>query len=363
VIQIEETHKLFDSLEEMLLPESLSSLLSKPVSRVTRQPIDNHNGVAGGRLSYVDTDNDRYVLKRMSIESDWIMHASDDRHGRSVRLWQYGMLDRLRPFLEHKMIACARDGDGWAILMHDLGDGVHWRGQPTAAESVPQFLDALARMHATFWNDPLLLENRVGLCDPARLLDQSALPVARHHPNISAFNSPIPVWVVEGWEIMSKLLEREIFEAMHMLIENPSPLFEALDRYPFTLLHGDYRDANLAVLVQGQLVAYDWQEAAHSLMTVDLAWFTNDVRDLITLSQAQSFYRERLERYLGQEFDNQSWEVMLDLGYLVNALRSTCFSAYFSKHWDNPTWREREKVKVKEKGQQTHRALRWLSKQ
>jgi hypothetical protein len=302
----------------------------------------------------------RYVLKRMSIESDWIMHASDDRQGRSVRLWQYGLLDRLKLHVEHKTIACAHDGEGWAILMHDLGDGVQWRGQQAAAEAVPRFLDALARMHATFWNDPLLLEDRVGLCDPARLLDQSALPVARDNPNISAFNSPIPVWVVEGWEIMSELLEREIFEAMQTLIENPSPLFEALEHYPFTLLHGDYRDANLAVLPQGQLVAYDWQEAAHSLMTVDLAWFTNDIRDLISLKHAHSLYRERLERYLGQKFDDQHWEAMIDLGYLVNALRSTCFSAYFSRHGNNPEWRKSEKAKVVKKGQQVHRALRWL---
>ena len=64
-----ETHTLFDSLEEMLLPGTLSALLSKQVSQVECRPMDNHNGVAGGRLSYVDTDNGRYVLKRMSIES------------------------------------------------------------------------------------------------------------------------------------------------------------------------------------------------------------------------------------------------------------------------------------------------------
>ena len=358
--QLESRHELFDSAEEMLSPESLSSLLSKPVAHVERRPMSNHNGLAGGRLSYVDTDNGRYVLKNMSIDSDWIMYASDDQRGRSVRLWQYGLLDRLRPFLEHQTIACGRDDEGWAILMHDLGDGIHWRGQAAATDAVPQFLNALARMHATFWNDPLLLEDRVGLCDPARLLDQSALPVARGHTNNSASNSPIPVWVVEGWEIMSELLDPEVFEAMHTLIENPSPLFKALDHYPFTLLHGDYRDANLAVLAQGQLVAFDWQEAAHCLMTVDLAWYTNDIRDLITLSQAHSFYRERLEGYLRQEFDDQYWEAMLDLGYLVNALRSTCFTAYFSRHGDNPEWRKSEKAKLVEEGRQAHRALRWL---
>ena len=118
--QAEAWYTLFDSVEEMLSPESFSSLLSKQVSQVERRPMDNHNGLAGGRLSYVDTDNGRYVLKRMSIESDWLMYATGDQQGRSVRLWQYGLLDRLSPHLEHLTIACAYDGEGWAILMHDL---------------------------------------------------------------------------------------------------------------------------------------------------------------------------------------------------------------------------------------------------
>jgi hypothetical protein len=51
---------------------------------------------------------------------------------------------------------------------------------------------------------------------------------------------------------------------------------------------------------------------------------------------------------------------MLDLGYLVNALRSTCFMAYFSKHGNNPEWRKSDKAKVLERGQQAYSALRWL---
>jgi hypothetical protein len=93
----------------MLLPDTLSSLLSKPVSVVECRPISNHNGMAGGRLSYVDTDNGRYLLKSMSIYTDWLMHGSEDRRGRSVTLWQYGLLDRLRPHVEHHTIACAHD--------------------------------------------------------------------------------------------------------------------------------------------------------------------------------------------------------------------------------------------------------------
>jgi hypothetical protein len=82
--------------------------------------MNGHSGLAGGQLSYVDTDTGRFVLKKMSINSDWIMQTSDDRLCRSVMLWQYGFLDRLRPHLEYKILACAHDGASWTILMEDL---------------------------------------------------------------------------------------------------------------------------------------------------------------------------------------------------------------------------------------------------
>ena len=116
----EPKYTLFDSVDEMLIPEALSVLLSQPVTRVDCQPMNGHSGLAGGQLSYVDTNAGRLVLKRMSIASDWIMFASDDQLCRSVTLWQYGLLDQLRPHLEHKIIACSHDNADWAILMEDL---------------------------------------------------------------------------------------------------------------------------------------------------------------------------------------------------------------------------------------------------
>ena len=151
---LEPKYALFDSVQEMLALETLSELLFKPVTRVDCQPMNGHSGLAGGQLSYVDTNADRLVLKRMSITSDWIMFASADEQCRAVRLWQYGLLDQLRPHLEHKIIACAHDKAGWAILMEDLTGHVYAWDKPMAPALVPVFLDRLARLHAAFWNDP-----------------------------------------------------------------------------------------------------------------------------------------------------------------------------------------------------------------
>ena len=357
--QLESRHELFDSAAEMLSPESLSSLLSTPVSRVKCRSMDNHNGVAGGRLSYVDTNSGRYVLKSMSINYDWIMHGSEDRHGRSVTLWQYGLLDRLLPQVEHQIIACARDKEGWAILMYDLSDSLFSLDQPAAVAKLPLFLDALARLHATFWNDPVLLADHLGLSDAARLLNGSSLPAARNHTNTTT-ESLIPVWVVEGWEIMEDMLDRDVFEQMVRLIEDPRSLLAALDRFPHTLLHGDYRDANLGVLSPARPVVFDWQQAAHSLMTIDLVWFTEGIRELISESEAQRIYREHLQRHLQQQFDDHTWQALIDLGYLFHALRISWAQAYSIKHGTDPVALEIEKTKLLRRKQQVQNGLHWL---
>ena len=357
---LEPKYTLFDSVQEMLAPETLSELLSHPVTRVDCQPMNGHSGLAGGRLSYVDTNAVSLVLKQMSIASDWIMFASADEQCRAVTLWQYGLLDQLRPHLEHKILACSRDGNGWAILMHDLTEYVHKWDMPMAPELAPAFLDALARLHATFWNAPILNDPHIGLCDPAQLLDQTSLPMAQKHTNSSM--GVIPEWVRGGWEVMEELLDSDTFSHLKSLTENPQPLFEALSRYPYTLLHGDYRAANLAH--PDQPVAFDWQEATCSLMTIDLAWFVKEdcIQDAMGQVQAINFYRRRLETYLNSRFDDTEWRAMVDLGHLVDALRSTCFPAYWYKHTDDPNDRPGLEMEVKVRNQQVRDALRWLEK-
>ena len=356
---LEPKHAIFDHVEQMLAPEMLSDLLSRTITRVACQPMDGHSGLAGGRLSYVNTNLGRFVLKQMSLDSDWIMFASADEQCRAVRLWEYGLLDQLRPHLEHKIIACARDDHGWAILMHDLTGHVYSWDKPMTPDRVPVFLDRLARLHAAFWNDQRLPDPRLGLCDPAQLLDQTSLPMAEQHRNLSM--GVIPEWVRGGWEVMAELLDPEVFTHLKSLTENPQPLLEALRRYPYTLLHGDYRAENLAH--PDWPVAIDWQEATRALMTIDLAWFARQgfVQDAMGQAQAITFYRTCLETCLNQCFDDADWQAMIDLGYLVDALRSTCFAAYWHKQSDTDAGRLGNERAVKQRNQQVRDAMRWLA--
>jgi aminoglycoside phosphotransferase (APT) family kinase protein len=170
----------------------------------------------------------------------------------------------------------------------------------------------------------------------------------------------IPEWVRGGWEVMEELLDRDAFTHLKSLTENPQPLFDALSRCPYTLLHGDYRAENLAH--PDRPIAFDWQEATRSLMTIDLAWFAKQgfVQNAMGQVPAIDYYRTRLETYLDRHFDDAEWQTMIDLGYLVDALRSTCFSAYWYKHSDDPNDRPRLEREVTVRNQQVRDASRWI---
>jgi len=277
-------------------------------------------------------------------------------------------LDELRPHLDHKIIACTRDGDGWGILMHDLGDrffGGWERSIPS--KLVPVFLDRLARLHAAFWNDPRLDDPRLGLSDIDKKLKWAAFALTSKENDplekIPVWHDLIRVWIREGWKILAEQLDRDVYRQLSRLRDDPKPLLDALARYPYSLLHSDYRAENLAYLEPHQPVAIDWQLATRSLMTVDLAWFTNqwsDVFETIGKTRMQNDYRQHLEMYLGTRFDDRDWKTMVDLGELVDVVFSACVPAYWFKHTDVPEERAFLENQVKQTNQIVREGMRWL---
>lgn len=349
-------YTLFDSLEQMLAPETLSKLLSKPVTRVEVKAME-HGGLAGSQLSHVVTDAGRLVLKTMSPETDWGMFATNDHLCRAATLWQYGLLDQLLPHADHKILACAREGNTWTIMMDDLSDTVfNWEKNPITSELIPSLIDTLARLHSNFWNNSDLKDSQLGLCSPAEFLYTFSLSSAQKDSGQA--QSVVKDWIITGWEVMEELLDARIFRQMLSLTEDSSPLLKAMERYPFTLLHGDFRSDNLAYT--DRFVFLDWQIAAYSLMTMDLAWLTRDIRDLIDRERAIQIYRQRLETHLNQHFDDTEWQAMIELGYAADAMGATSGLGNWYKFEENPDLRETAKNLIIQQGQMVMDALHLL---
>ena len=338
--QVEAQYTLFESLEEMLSPRALSQLLQKPVSDVNVIPLGDNGGLSCSRFSAVETDAGRYFLKRMSSKDDFLMLASDDVHCRAVTLWQYGLLDEIRPFLGHKIVGCARDGDGWAILMADLRDALFTEDRPFTKDHSFAFLDALARMHATFWDDARLADPALGLMDTLSLVDMFSPLTAERYQRRT--NSPIPQWIIGGWQVLPELVSPAAFRLFQDLRRDPLPLVDAMARCPCTLAHGDYRTANFAY-DDGRCIAFDWQMAANTLMTTNLSRYVRMHKEAFTaigIEKAIATYRERLETYLQRRFGESEWEEMVDLGFAADAQRMISMPAFWAVTADTPEDRE-----------------------
>jgi hypothetical protein len=303
----------------------------------------------------------RYFLKRMSMGNDWLMHASNDRRCRSVTLWQYGLLDQVSPHVDHTIVACSHDGDGWAILMRDVSGGIVLSRLNHA--QIFRLLDALAAIHATFWNSPVLNDPGLGLCNTTEVISTLSVPTASI---VSDVPGALPGWILEGWTILEDSLEPVVMDALHALMANPTPLYDALSRYPTTLIHGDYRSGQSGnvSLMPGALqpAVFDWQLAGCALMTIDLGWFVNAKEVMLTISaeKASTYYRDCLETRLGQRFETTYWQAMLDLGFLANVLRKACFTAYWGKHEPDETNRALNQSVVKHYNQQVRAGVKWL---
>ncbi len=368
--QLEAKYTLFDSIEAMLTPETLSNLLQTSIRAVRRSPRTEPKGTSDNSFEWVtvsnpDGETQRFILKRIRLENDWLMLASGDVLCRSVTLWQYGILDKLSAYLDHTVIACSRDDDGWAILMKDVSPGMH----PALSEYPPlayvqSFLDAMAYMHATFWKDDTLADAHLGLNDNAGVIGMTGVLTAQKFANLP---SPLSTWIMEGWETLQTMFEPEVAEIYRQLTLNPQPLYDTLSHYPATLIHGDFRggtNPNISYMV-GQSVpvcVFDWQIAGYALNTVDLTWFINrvQIRAVIETCDSANYYRERLEHYLGVQLDSAKWQAMLDLGFLADAMRMGVLEGYFLFHNNNEENQLNRRILIEQYNEQIRAGVRWL---
>lgn len=360
-IEVENT--LHDSVEGMLSPENLSQFLGEPVTHVDRGDAAVW-GNAGSQFTRVDTDAGRLILKTMSMDSDWEMFATDDSVCRSVTVWQYGLLDRARPHLDAAVLACAREGDLWAILMPDLSgrflsDNVENSPSPELREMLPRFLDGLAGMHAEFWEDPALDDPRLGLDDPRGLFQLASPTFADQH--LGKWDTWLLQGAVDGWAALQEMLDGDAASHARALINDPQPLLDALGRHPSTFLHGDMYTPNLASNGD-HLIAIDWQMAMHSVATIDLARFVLDVcEDAASLGRMVQHYRDRLEGHLGSGFADDQWEEMVDLGILTEVLWIAPFKAWLASVSDDPAWVALLTRGLDAANEQIRNGVRWLS--
>jgi hypothetical protein len=339
----------------MLATSTLSDLLGQPITDVTQQPLTTEFGRSGSRILLLNTNQGhgpRLVLKLVSQAWDWLMRTTEDTRCRSVTLWQYGILEQLPPEVAHGVIACAHNGDGWGILLEYVGDMMVPFDPFTQAEN-QFFLNAMASFHARFWQQESIKNPELGLCQLRHTYQLFAPRVAL--PEIEGDNN-IPRRVIEGWELAHQELPVEVMTILDPLLDDPSPLVRALERYPYTLIHGDWRHANQACAPGvPQLFMLDWQLAVVGPPAVEIGRYLITNSPLLPGSKEDTIekYRQMLAAKLGERYADEWWQPQLALGLLGGflqdgwsvVLKATTWHVgeKHRAHWqaDLPWWSER----------------------
>jgi hypothetical protein len=311
---------IYESLEELISPETLSELEGRRVATVQVAPFEPVQSATQNPLLSVSTPGSAgrgYVVKRMSLEWDWIMEATGDNRCREVQLWRSGILDRLPESMCHAIVACAADGPGWAIMMRDYSDSFS-RVHALTEGMNAAYLEAMAALHARFLDDDELKNSTLGLCEPS--IYYTFLSPRRSR----AVWTPILSHLLDGWEVLETLWDRATIHVIEQLHADPDPLCDALGRFPQTLVHGDEKFNNLAVLSESApaVLVIDWQFATRMAPAVGLARYlcTPATAPPVAREISLDYYRACFERCAGFPLDDREWQTQVDLAFLGSVL-------------------------------------------
>jgi len=354
-------HKSFSSVDVLLLPETLSELLQQKIESVEISPLPQNDGKSGSALSRVRVNaNIALVLKQFTANEDWYLHTTQDHLCRSATLYEYGLLDRLEPQVQHAIVGYSREDSQCSILMSDISSGLLSTHTAISALNIETALERLSCIHAKYWEHEELSLSELGLCDAQKLIGCLLPTTPCKYPHLSGW---IPTAIEKGWAILKDELDKNTFNSLEKLVDDPMPLYTVLEKYPNTLVHGDYKVDNMSYTADGNLIVYDWQMAAKSLMSIDLFWYldkTEFYRSNYPVDRAELFYLDQLRQKLGDRIELSDIDAMMDLGRLSNALRMGVFAAQLLGSTTDEDEKKRVRTRLDKYSSAIQAGLKWL---
>lgn len=362
------THRLYASIEEMTRPDTLSDLVHEHMPATCLTPFET-NGWSSTEAQFLGVngcngDPPRYIIKRLRKNKDWVMAATNDDHWRAITVWQGGLLDRLPQEIDHGIIACAVDGDGYAILMHNVSQALLPEDNPLAEADNAFVLEAMAAFHAAYWRDNGLNDPTLNLCTPEDFFTHTApqkiRPLAETNP------SPVVEIILEGRQLIPQHLDADVAGLVLSLANDPSPLCDALAGFPHTLVHGDWRLANFGVSQsqKRQLVLLDWARPVQTVPAVELAYYLVTSSHVLPDSHEQTIelYKQNLASQLDGQFRESWWQPQLELSLLGAFATMACFKVWgLVHHWEDKAARKRDQEALRWWSEQARIGARWLA--
>jgi aminoglycoside phosphotransferase (APT) family kinase protein len=130
--------------------------------------------------------------------------------------------------------------------------------------------------------------------------------------------APMRTSVADGWTAALKRLPPRVVQMMNAPASEIASLWDGLPR---TLLHGDTKVANFALMPDTRVAAFDWAWIGAGPATVDVGWYlaVNASRLARTKEATLQRYRSLLSSHLDASLPDELWETLVRAGVLVGA--------------------------------------------
>lgn len=266
-----------------------------------REPFASSDGKSGVPMERVVIGGERFIVKHLSIDGDWIMRATGDLACRPLLVWRSGILARMPASIDHCFVGVAVEPRGAALLLRDVGPWLVPEGDdPISLEQQSRFVDHMAELHAALWG----WEDTIGLA-PLGSRYSFFTPEVAACEDARGSGVDVPKIAMEGWRRLPGVSLR-LAEIVLPLLRDSDPLVAALERTPQTFVHGDWKMGNLGSCPDGKTILLDWAVPGRAPACIELAWYLalNRRRLPCGKEEAITAYRAALERH---GIDTEPW--------------------------------------------------------
>jgi hypothetical protein len=281
-------------------PRPAAGSIDELVAGATRRrPFHMEDGKSGSTFERVEIGGERYVLKELHVDHDWIARSLGDLGCRPAVAWTSGLLDTVPPEIDHAVVGAAtglgRHGWGAALLMRDVGDRLVPEGDAVVSlDDHAGLIDGMARLSAHFWG----WRDDIGLLPPTlrwTFFGPGMLEVERRR----GWTHPVPRIAAEGWERFPERVPAPVADLVAGLRREPWALADALRATPWTFLQGDWKMGNLGRHADGRTILLDWAYPGEGPACHELAWYLAINRARLPESKEATIerFRQALERH------------------------------------------------------------------
>jgi hypothetical protein len=310
------------SLAALTDPVTLSQLIGHQVEHLRIEPLVSV-GYSNASLSRVelarqDGTCSRFVLKRTRLNDDWTARRTQDSSGReALLLFDRESLGAVWDVFACPYVAFAAEPGEIGLLLRDLtGELMPDARVPLAESEEGALLGALAQLHARFWDRGA--PDLSWLMRPAQYCDILAPSVASDAAALTVLSSTLRESVPRGWELATTNLPPAI---VRYLTRTGAEWEQAWADVPRTLLHGDVKVANFALLGGGRVAAFDWAMIGTGPCAIDVGWYLAVNASRLTRSKEEILvkYRRLLESALGYELSDRLWRRLESIAVVTGA--------------------------------------------